>query len=191
MAWIDVIEPDVATGNLARTYAAIQSARGGIAAVHRVQSQNPRALRAHLELYKSIVFARSSLSRISRERIAVMVSAANGCAYCVAHHGEAARQLGDSPSIVAALSEGQVPQELPQSEQTLLTWAKCAAKQPDQCSETDIQSLKTSGFDDAAILDAAMTVAYFAFVNRLVLLLGVDLEEDFQTTCGNSEDGPG
>jgi hypothetical protein len=33
------------------------------------------------------------------------------------------------------------------------------------------------------VLDAALTVAYFSFVNRLVLLLGVHVEQDFQVTC--------
>jgi alkylhydroperoxidase family enzyme len=40
------------------------------------------------------------------------------------------------------------------------------------------------GFDDRAILDAALTVAYFSFVNRLVLLLGVEVEKDYASTCG-------
>lgn len=35
-----------------------------------------------------------------------------------------------------------------------------------------------------AVLDAALTVAYFSFVNRLVLLLGVELESDYEKTCG-------
>jgi AhpD family alkylhydroperoxidase len=48
-----------------------------------------------------VVFARSTLSRISRERIAVVVSAANTCRYRVAHHGEALRRLGDEPATIA------------------------------------------------------------------------------------------
>lgn len=35
------------------------------------------------------VFGRSGLKRAERELIAVVVSATNGCAYCVQHHAEA------------------------------------------------------------------------------------------------------
>lgn len=80
MPWIQTIPPSDADGELAELYGAIGSARGGVADVHLIQSLNPRAMRAHLEIYKAIVFARSPLSRKDRERIAVVVSAANACA---------------------------------------------------------------------------------------------------------------
>ena len=60
MSWIATVRPDDADGELRAAYDSIVSARGGIAEVHRVQSLNPRALLAHLELYKAIVFQRSS-----------------------------------------------------------------------------------------------------------------------------------
>lgn len=183
MSWIKTIEPEQAEGELLEIYKAIGSARGGIADVHRVQSLNPRALRAHLELYKAVVFARSSLSRIARERIAVVVSAANRCAYCVAHHGEALRQLRDDLAVVDALVKGDVPDHLPAADRALLRWVQQAAREPKDCTEAAVAELRAFGFDDRAVLDAALTVAYFSFVNRLVLLLGVDVESDYQKTC--------
>src|SRR5258708_24676959 len=108
MAWIRVIDPEGADGQLRDIYRAIASARGGIANVHRVQSLNARALRAHLELYRAVMFARSTLSRIARERIAVGVSEANRCPYCVAHHGDALRQLRDDPAVVVPLRPEQL-----------------------------------------------------------------------------------
>jgi len=86
VTWIETIPPEVARGDLAEIYRAIASARGGVAEIHRAQSLNPRALRAHLDLYRAVVFQRSTLTRLARERIAVVVSAANQCAYCLAHH---------------------------------------------------------------------------------------------------------
>ena len=183
MAWIDTIAPDRAEGELTELYRAIGSARGGVADVHRVQSLNPRALKAHLEIYKAVVFARSPLGRATRERIAVVVSAANRCAYCVAHHGEALRQLGESPDVIHSLGRGEIPGSLPEADQALLRWAATAATEPSRSGEADIVELRRLGYDDRAILDATLTVAYFSFVNRLVLLLGVEVEDDYQTTC--------
>ena len=52
-----------------------------------------------------------------------------------------------------------------------------------ECSESDVERLRSVGFDDKAILDAALTVAYFSYVNRLVLVLGVEVEKDHASTC--------
>ncbi len=185
MPWIETIPPELATGELDDLYAAIGGARGGVADVHQVQSLNPRALRAHLELYKAVVFQRSSLPRIARERIAVVVSSANRCAYCVGHHGEAARQLGDDPVILDALGRGELPAALAPAERTVLAWARRAALEPWATGPAEIDALRASGLDDRGILDATLTVAYFSFVNRLVLLLGVELEDGYEATCGS------
>src|SRR5215831_13245686 len=183
MAWIQLIDPDRAAGELRDISNEIATARGGIADVHRVQSLNARALRAHLELYRAVMFARSTLSRVARERIAVVVSEGNQCAYCVAHHSEALRQLGDDPGLVQSLGRGELPVQLEPADLALLRWARTAALQPCGCCQNDLQSLRSMGFDDRGILDAALTVAYFSFVNRLVLALGVEVEEDYATSC--------
>lgn len=189
MSWIQTIPPERATGELQEIYKAISSARSGVADVHQAQSLNPRALRAHLELYKAIVFARSSLSRVARERIAVVVSADNRCAYCVAHHGEALRQLGDDPGLVEALARGDISEHLPPADRALLRWAQQAAREPSECTEAAVAELRALGFDDRAVLDASLTVAYFSFVNRLVLLLGVEVEDGFEATCKPTAEG--
>src|SRR5258708_1331887 len=133
MTWIATVPPEEAEGELRAIYRAIGAARDGVAApdglpaIHRAQSPNPRAVRAHLDLYKAVMFQRGSLSRIQRERIAVVVSAANSCDYCVAHHGEALRQLGDDPALVTALGGAELPTDLPAADLSLLRWAHRAA----------------------------------------------------------------
>lgn len=44
-------------------------------------SLNPTALRAHLGLYRTIMFGDSPLTRAEREAMAVAVSAVNDCHY--------------------------------------------------------------------------------------------------------------
>ena len=52
--------------------------RANILASH---SLNPEALAAHVDLYRTIMFGDSPLTRTEREAIAVVVSAVNGCHY--------------------------------------------------------------------------------------------------------------
>jgi len=44
--------------------------------------------------------------------------------------------------------------------------------------ERHYSEMRSEGLNDRCILDASLVIAYFNFVNRLVLGLGVDLEED-------------
>ncbi len=75
--WIDSIAPADATGELKALYDRIAGARGGVAQIHQAQSLNPKALAAHFELYKTIMFQASPLTRADREALAVVVSRAN------------------------------------------------------------------------------------------------------------------
>ncbi len=88
MAHIETVDPKDAKGRIAEVYGTIAGSRGRIAHVHTLQSLDPDSLENHMNLYRSVVFGRSDLSRARREMIGVVVSAANNCRYCVAHHIE-------------------------------------------------------------------------------------------------------
>ena len=92
MAWIEEIEVDAADGKLGRLYADLVEKRGKVSNILKVHSLNPDALGSHLDLYMTVMFGKSGLSRAEREAIAVVVSANNDCAYCVNHHVEALRR---------------------------------------------------------------------------------------------------
>jgi uncharacterized peroxidase-related enzyme len=49
---------------------------------------------------------------------------------------------------------------------------------PGAMTESDLGELRAVGLDDKDILDITLIVAYFNFVNRIALGLGVDYSED-------------
>lgn len=79
-AWIRVVPPDSAEGELRDVYRSV-GARRGVSNILGVQSLHPAALSAHDDLYRTVMFGPSPLSRIERESVAVVVSAANDCFY--------------------------------------------------------------------------------------------------------------
>jgi uncharacterized peroxidase-related enzyme len=81
MAWIRVIPPAEATGELAEQYSRMKDADGNVANILTVHSLNPAALRTHYDLYRAVMFGPSDLSRAQRECIAVVVSVTNRCHY--------------------------------------------------------------------------------------------------------------
>ena len=59
----------------------------------------------------------------------------------------------------------------------MLEYAEKLTKAPENVSEEDIAKLKKY-FDDRSILDIALIVAYFNFVNRIALGLGVEVTDE-------------
>lgn len=81
MAWIKVIPPSEAPAELAQQYGRMHDKEGNVANILAVHSLNPPALRAHFDLYRTIMFGRSELTRAQREMVAVVVSSTNRCHY--------------------------------------------------------------------------------------------------------------
>jgi uncharacterized peroxidase-related enzyme len=81
MAWIRTIEHEEATGDLKLEYDKAIRRAGKVFNIVKIQSLNPRTLRASMELYLAAMHAPSGLSRAERELIATVVSWANRCLY--------------------------------------------------------------------------------------------------------------
>jgi uncharacterized peroxidase-related enzyme len=81
MAWIKMIEPPEATGELKQEYDAAEERAGKVFNILKVQSLNPAALTASMQMYRTTMFGPSGLSRAEREMMATVVSWANHCFY--------------------------------------------------------------------------------------------------------------
>lgn len=77
-----MVDEKNAEGKLSKIYDnLIESRKSKVANVLKVQSLNPELLEDHLNIYKTIMFAKSNISRKQREMIATIVSDANYCHY--------------------------------------------------------------------------------------------------------------
>ncbi len=81
MAWIKIIEPREATGELKQEYDAAVHRTGKVFNILKVQSLNPAALAASMQMYRTMMFGPSGLSGAEREMLATVVSWANHCFY--------------------------------------------------------------------------------------------------------------
>lgn len=176
MSWIREIPPAQAEGELARVYRHLQGQRGKVANILQVHSLRPLALQRHVELYMDLLFAPGGLSRRQREMLAVVSSHANGCAYCVAHHAEALRPHERDAAVRDALASGDIPPGIEAADRALLEYARKLTQAPASMGESDVAALRFHGFADEDILLANLIVAYFNFVNRIALGLGVGFD---------------
>lgn len=174
MARINVTDYESATGRLKEIYDELIVKRGKLAQVHTIQSLRPESILKHIDLYLEIMFSKSDLSRAQREMIAVTVSVANGCKYCQAHHSEALNHYWKDNARVEILKADPEKAGLSGKDSALCKYAIHLTKFPQEHESTDFtQMLKKHELSDSAILDTVLVVAYFNFVNRIVLSLGL------------------
>lgn len=174
MSWIEEIEIDDADDALATTYAELVEKRGKVSNILKVHSLNPDSMRKHLDLYMTIMFGKSGLSRAEREAIAVVVSATNECAYCVNHHVEALRRYVKDDDTLESLTNADGLETLEPRLSNIVRHAEKLTSAPSAMTESDLGELRAVNLSDSDILDITMITAYFNFVNRIALGLGVD-----------------
>ncbi|MEX2502623.1 MAG: peroxidase-related enzyme [Trueperaceae bacterium] len=174
MPYIRVIDEHEADGALREIYQELRGSRGKLAAIHTIHSLSPQALRAHMDLYMTLMFGRSKLKRDVREAIAVLVSRANGCDYCDQHHGQALLAHWKDPERLAALRRDPREADLDERTLAILDHAVALTRTPQDASETDVRRLREQGVTDEEILDLTLITGYFNFVNRIALGLGVE-----------------
>lgn len=173
MSWIKEIDIKDADEKLKPIYDELIKSRGKISNILKVHSLNPDALQSHLDLYMTVMFGKSGLSRKERECIAVVVSRADNCEYCVNHHAESLSRYIKNAQLLEQLKLDFTQAKLPARLFAICTYAHKLTTKPGQQSEEDLTKLKEQGLTDKDILDMTLIVAYFNFVNRIALGLGV------------------
>jgi len=81
MAWINMISELDAKGELKRLYKKVTEPWGGVDNIMKIHSLSIDSLKAHMLLYKTVMYGKSPIKRAQREMIAVVTSAANKCEY--------------------------------------------------------------------------------------------------------------
>lgn len=178
MSWINEVEPDDADAKLQEIYADLLAKRGKVSNILKVHSLNPDAMGNHLDLYMTLMFGKSGLSRSEREGIAVVVSATNECAYCVNHHAEALRHYVKDDDTLEMLMTADGLETLEPRLSNIVRYAEKLTSAPAAMTESDLDELRAVGLSDRDILDVALIVAYFNFVNRIALGLGVSFSAE-------------
>ena len=178
MSWIDEIEIDAADGKLADMYAELIEKRGKVSNILKVHSLNADAMGGHLDLYMTLMFGKSGLSRAEREAIAVVVSADNDCAYCVNHHAEALRRYIKDEDVMSTLMSTDGLDTLEPRLSNIVRHAEKLTSAPGAMTESDLFELRAVGLSDRDILDVTLITAYFNFVNRVALGLGVSFSAE-------------
>lgn len=180
MSWIQSIPPEEAAGELQDVYGHIRqrSSRASVSRIWQALGLDPAGLGAAHRLHRLLVREPGPLTEVQVQLIAVVVSALNGCGYCVAHAGpRLADALGDE-TLARAVAMDYRTANLPARDRVLLDHAVALTCEPAERKLEDLERLREYGFDDARIVRATEVTAWYNYANRLVSALGVTLEPE-------------
>lgn len=118
-------------------------------------------------MYNELMLADSGLSKLECEVIAVVVSSANHCFYCLASHGAAVRKLSGNPALGDELVANYRSAGLDERQTAMCDFAVKMTEAPDKIVEADRQALRDAGLSDRHIWDLAAVASFFNMSNRM------------------------
>lgn len=145
---------------------------GFVPNVLRLYALRPSHLLLWNAHYEEVMRADSGLTKPEREMIAVVVSIANRCAYCIAAHSAALRKLTGDPALADAIAEDHTRAPIEPRTRAILDYALKLTVSPAEMVQRDVETLREAGLRDEDVMDVAEITGMFNFTNRLASGLG-------------------
>jgi len=140
---------------------------GFVPNVLKAYSFSEPKLRAFTDMYNDLMLGDSRLTKLEREMIAVVVSSANRCYYCLTAHGAAVRELSADPELGELLVMNYRAALLTRRHRVMLDVAYRLTTQPAEVGAAERRALRRVGFSARDIWDIASVTAFFNMSNRV------------------------
>ena len=153
--------------DLAKYFALCEEKIGFLPNVLAAFSFDAVKLRAFSDMYNDLMLGSSGLSKLEREMVAVVVSAANQCHYCLVAHGAAVREMSGDPILGEELVTNWRVAPLTPRQRAMLEFAHLLTVASAEVEEADRAALRVHGLSDRDIWDLAAVTAFFNMSNRI------------------------
>lgn len=118
----------------------------------------------------------SPFSEQEREMIAAYVSSLNGCDYCRASHLGVAMRFGLPEKVFDKLLDDSDRADIPEKFKPIIQYVRKLNETPDQINQSDIEQIYEAGWDDTALIHAALVCGFFNLMNRWVDGVGIEVK---------------
>jgi len=171
MPRIKGIKPDQATGQAKQLFDTLNEKYGMVPNLARTLANSPSALQGYLAFGEAL--EGSELSATLREQVALTVSEANGCGYCVAAHCAIGKSVGLSDSELTDARQSSSPDS---KIDAALDFARKLVEERGWVNDEDLDRVRRAGYDDGAITDIVAIVAWKTFANYFNHVAGTDVD---------------
>jgi RNA polymerase sigma-70 factor, ECF subfamily len=155
--------------------------------VFRSQVARPDVIEAEANALRLLILGHEHLTRLQKERILLVVSAANRNTYFVEVHSETLEILGVPQEETNRIASEHRRARLDPADIALLDFALKLAREPSDFSAQDIERLHNHRYSDQQILEAVGVTSFANFLNTLQF--GTGAKPDFGPRIA-FEDGP-
>jgi uncharacterized peroxidase-related enzyme len=146
---------------------------GFVPNVFRAYSFRPERLSAWFAHFRGVMDGTPGLTVAEREMIAVVVSMANGCLYCLVAHGAGLRAAwGDAVVADRITLDWRRADGLTERQRAICALAEKVTRRPVECDESDLDGLRAHGLSDEDAWDVIEVAAMYNFTNRLAMATG-------------------
>ena len=178
MPRIEPIEMDAATGKAKELLDELAARGGEPGPMVRAMANAPVVLRSFLDLNRAV--KRSHIDRRITERINLAVQEWLGCAYCMAAHTRAARELGLSEIDIELARHGTATDP---KTAALVAFGQQVIAAPAEVSDVQIAGLRSFGYSDEQIAEVVALVALQQLTGSFNLVAGIDPADATSTTA--------
>jgi len=181
LTWLEVPDEDALPAEVKALYEAPLEKLGFVPNVLRLYALRPSHLLLWNEHYEELMKGESGLTKAEREMIAVVVSVANDCAYCMAAHGAALRKLTKDPALADAIASDHATAAIEPRVLTMLDYAFKLTVRPTEMTEADVAALRDVGWTDEDVMDIAEVTGMFNLTNRMASGLGWEPNPEYES----------
>lgn len=173
ISWFPVPAEDQLPESLQGLFKKAKEKVGFVPNVFRVYSFRPERFSAWFAHFKQLHEPTENLNAAEREMIAVAVSMANGCLYCLVAHGAALRQALGDPIKADRITLDYKRAGLDARMEAVLDFAVLLTETPVNASAEDIAHLQRFGLTLEEVWDVIEIAAMYNFTNRMASATGM------------------
>ena len=152
---------------------------GMIPNVLAAYSHDEEQLRTFSRFYNALMFGKSGLSNLEKEMIAVVVSSANHCFYCLTAHGCNVREYSENPVLGELMVMNYRAAELSNRQRAMLDFADKLTTATAAIGESDRQALRDNGFSEKDIWDIANIAGFYNMTNRVASAVDMQPNKEY------------
>lgn len=172
VSWYPIAERAELPEDVAKLFAKAEAALGFVPNVFRAMTFRVDHFKAWFSHFKQLHVSSDNLSASDREMIAVVVSMANGCLYCLVAHGAALREALGDPVLADRITLDWRRAGLDERQIAICEYAEKITKTPTLTTQDDIAALQALGLTPEETWDVAEIAAMYNFTNRLAMATG-------------------
>jgi uncharacterized peroxidase-related enzyme len=173
ISWFPVPDESELPDELQGLFRAARERIGFVPNVFRTYAYRPERLSAWFSHFRLLHEETPGLTAAEREMIAVVVSMANGCLYCLVAHGAALREAWGDPVMADRITlDWRRASGLTDRQRAICAFAEKLTLKPVENTEADLEELRTHGLSEHDAWDVIEVASMYNFTNRLALATG-------------------